>query len=141
VAAGAYFALELRAERSRYETADKRVDILEKLEQGEITAESANQMLNDIGQVSWARLAADEAPTEPRQMRIRVSEMATGLTKVDLHLPVGLVNTVLYVGGYLSSDLGDDETDRLREMVAQNPNDEQPQTDETRDERMEISLE
>jgi MFS family permease len=141
VAAGAYYSLELRVRRSSYELVDERLRILERLEEGEISAESASQMLEKIGQGTWARLAPTEAPPEPRKMRIRISEMATGLTKVDLHLPVGLVNTVLYVGGHFSRDLDERETDRLRALIARSDEDESPQNEESDGRRVEISLE
>ncbi len=141
VAAAGYYLLELRVSRSRYDIVDQRLRIMERLEEGEISAESASQMLESLGQGAWARLAPHEAPTEPRKMRIRVSDLNTGLMKVDLRLPVGLVNTVMYVGGMLSPDLDESATDRLREMIARGSEASDPGQVEEDGRRLEVTLE
>ncbi len=71
IAAVGFYALELRVRSSRYEIVDERLRILEKLENNEISAETAGLMLEEVGQGTWARLAPKEAPTEPRKMRIK----------------------------------------------------------------------
>jgi len=141
IAAAGYYALELRAGRSRYEAVEKRVAVLEELENGVITAEVASQTLEQIGQTSWSRLVADEALSEPRKIHLRVNETSSGMTKVDLHLPVGLVNTVLYVGGRFTTSLDDQDTNRLREVLSQKPDDHKSNIDTSDEERLEISLE
>ncbi len=141
IAAAAYYSLELRVRRSRYDAVDARLNILEQLEDGEISAEAAGQMLEGIGQGAWARLAPIEAPAEPRKVHIRVSDLDSGLTKVDLRLPVGLVNTVLYVGGHFSADLDARETNRLRELIASSGEQPPEHADESDGRRMEVSLE
>jgi MFS family permease len=140
-AAAAYYTLELRVSSSRYEIVDARLRILEQLEEGQITAEAACLKLENIGEGTWARLALVEAPIEPRKMRIRVSDLNTGLMKVDLRLPVGLVNTVLYVGGQFSPDLEERDEARLRELLRCSAEIEPPHQDETDGRRLEISLE
>ncbi len=102
IAAGAFYILELRVSRSRYDIVDQRLRIMERLEQGEIAADEASELLDNLGPGAWARLAPEEKNVEPRKLRIRVSDLNTGLLKVDLRLPVGLVNTVLYTGGTFS---------------------------------------
>jgi len=138
VAAAGYALLEMRVSRSRYDIVDQRLRIMERLEEGEISAEAASQMLDALGQGAWARLAPHEALTEPRKMRIRVSDLNTGLMKVDLRLPVGLVNTVMYVGGMLSPDLDESAADRLREMMAQSS---EPDPLDVDGRRLEVTLE
>lgn len=119
IAAGGYYLLELQVRSSRYDYVEERLKVMEQLEEGRITADAASQMLESLSQGTWARLAPAEALPAPRKMRIQVSDMASGLMKVDLRLPVGLINTVLYVGGLFSPDLDDAETARLRELLAQ----------------------
>jgi len=138
IAATGYALLEMRVSRSRYDVVDQRLRIMERLEEGEISAESASQMLEVLGQGAWARLAQHETPAEPRKMRIRVSDLNTGLMKVDLRLPVGLVNTVMYVGGMLSPDLDERAAGRLREMMAQSS---EPEPQDMDGQRLEVTLE
>lgn len=119
IAAAGYYLLEIRSSSSRYDTVEQRLQILEQLEEGKISAEDANRLLDGIGQGVWSRLSPAETLPSPRKMRIQVSDLNTGLMKVDLRLPVGLINTVLYVGGTFSPDLDDSESARLRELLSQ----------------------
>ncbi len=61
--------------------------------------------------------------------------------KVDLRLPVGLVNTVLYIGGKFSPDLDEDETNRLRELISKSSEPEGEQKQDSDGRRLEISIE
>jgi hypothetical protein len=40
------------------------------------------------------------------------------MMKVDLRLPMGLVNTVLYAGGQFSADLEESNVAHLRDLLA-----------------------
>ncbi len=105
IAAGAFYLLELRTNRLTYSTVDQRIDIIEKLETGQINIEEAKRQLDGVGMGRWAELNPKSTQTTSRQLRIRVSELASGQIKSDLRLPVGLVNVVLYSQGSLSPDL------------------------------------
>lgn len=138
-AAAGYYLLELRVRSSRYEYVEERIKILEQLEAGQISADAANAMLENVSQGTWARLAPEEASPTPRKMRIQVSDLATGLIRVDLRLPVGLINTVLDFGGNFTPDLDEVESARLRELLAQTSEDGHRTA--SVDHGMEISLE
>ncbi len=144
VAAGAYYALELRVSRVRWAAVDQRVDILEQVEEGRITAEEASRLLEEVGEGSWARLAPEPAGEAPghRHVRIRVSDLASGAMKVDLRLPVGLVNTVLYMGGRLSADLEGYDPLALQQLITQgNAGGGDTHTLDGDDDRLEITIE
>jgi MFS family permease len=118
VSAGGFYLLEWLGSRSRWSAVDQRLDIMEKLEQGHISAQAANQMLEKVNEGAWARLSPAPPASERRHMHIQISDLSSGIMKVDLRLPLGLVNTVLYAGGHLSSDL-DNYNGPLTEMIAQ----------------------
>lgn len=143
-AAGAYYLLELRVSRVRWAAVDRRVDILEQVEEGRITAEEASRLLEGVGEGSWARLAPEPAGEAParRHVRIRVSDLASGAMKVDLRLPVGLVNTVLYMGGRLSADLEGYDPLALQQLITQgDAGGGGTRTLDGDDDRLEISIE
>jgi MFS family permease len=140
-AAGAFYLLEWRVGRSRWAAVEKRVEIIERLELGEISAEEASRQLEGIGEGSYARLAPPAPETGRRHLRIRVSDLATGAMKVDLRLPVGLVNTVLYAGGHLSADLEEYSPVDLRSLIAQSEDGAEARRLDKDDERMEVSIE
>lgn len=116
-AAAAYYALELRVGKSAWEVVDKRLKIMEDLENQQISAEEATRLLEGISEGSWAKLANPKEAVQRQHVRIRVSDLASGIMKVDLRLPVGLVNTVLYMGGHLSPDLENYDPNKLKALI------------------------
>jgi MFS family permease len=140
LAAAAYYALELRVGKSAWDAVDQRLEILEKLERRLISAEEATRMLEGVSEGSWAKLANPKEVVERHHVRIRVSDLASGIMKVDLRLPVGLVNTVLYMGGHLSPDLDNYDFGKLKallETLSTRPDKKQLDSD---GERLEVSI-
>ncbi|MEW5872695.1 MAG: MFS transporter [Chloroflexota bacterium] len=142
VAAAAYYLLEWRSTRSRWSAIDRRLAIIEQLEERKITAVEAASQLESVQEGPWSKLEQPVQSTGRRHLRIRVSDMATGMMKTDMRLPVGLVNTVLYVGGRLTTDF-DSLLDRdLQALAARSASDGASQTMQAgRSQRVEISLE
>jgi MFS family permease len=141
LAAGAFYWLGWRVRRSRFDVIDQRLTIIQRLEEGLITAEEAAHLLERVGQGVWAKLTSPETVPEKRHLRIRTSELGTGTVKSDLRIPVGLVNTVLYTQGSLSADLDDYDQHDLMKLVTASTNDQSPRRMDTGDDQIEISLE
>jgi MFS family permease len=151
VAAAAFYLLERQVGRFSWAAVDQRVSIIEQLEEGEITAEEAASLLEAMEGGKLAALAPSNlgpAPREPGQslrasyevLRVRISDAASGAIKADLRLPLGLVNTALDAGGRLSVHLDGLDGPALRDLIARSIADASIQTMETRDERVEVSL-
>ena len=141
VAAAAYYSLEVRVGRSKWAAIDERLRILELLEEGKISAEQAHQKLEGVTEGVWARLTPPVEQAERRKLRIRVSDQTSGVMKVDLHLPMGLVNTVLYLGGRLSTDLEKYDPQHIQELIDRSAEQQAPQQLDVDGERLEVSLE
>ncbi|NIP84715.1 MAG: hypothetical protein GTO03_03815, partial [Planctomycetales bacterium] len=85
------------------------MSILQRLEEREITAEEAARLMGTLEESKLAGLA----PSDPTQgdpqpgdyVRLRVSNLASGVIETDLRLPLGLVNAALDSGGRLSTHL------------------------------------
>jgi hypothetical protein len=116
--AGAFYLLEMQVNKTRWAVVDERLDVLEKVEDGVITAEEAAALLQSISEGKWARLATDVPLRARRHMNIRVSEIETNTMNIDLHLPVGLVNMVMDTGGRLSSDLDYQEEQEIQRVIS-----------------------
>ncbi len=117
IAAAAFYALEWRTGHLRNSAIDRRLDILQQLEEGKIGAEEAALLLDNVGMGRWANLSPAPPANIQRKLRIRVSELASGAIKSDLRLPIGLVNTLLYNSNTLFADLQDAEISELRDLV------------------------
>jgi MFS family permease len=118
VAAGAFAWLERWVGRSQWDTVAARLDVMDLLETGEITAVEASQRLEAIKDGSWSSLTQSGAKgTERRYVRIQVSDALSGAMKHDLQLPLAVVNIVLAHGGRLSDDLDYLDLAALDEMI------------------------
>lgn len=142
VAAAAYYALEWRTQRLSYSAIDQRLDILEKFEEGRLSAQEAASQLENVGMGAWAQLSPQPVAARQRQVRIRVSEMASGQMKSDLRLPIGLVNTILYSQGNLTQDIDGIDQDKLRALIEKShKNGSQAISDTDGADRIEITYE
>jgi MFS family permease len=141
VAAATYYLIEQRVDRARWAIVENRLSILEQFEMGQITAEAASKQLETLNDSAWARLAPQAAPGERRHLRIRVSDLDTGMMKVDLRLPMGLINTILYMEGRVSADLDSYYADHLKEMISHSDTQQSPQQLDANGNRLEVSVE
>ena len=141
-AAAAYYALEWRTNYLSYSAIDQRLKIIERLEQGQLTAQEASKQLDGIKMGRWAELSAQPVAAKQGQLHIRVSELASGQMKSDMRLPIGLVNTILFSQGSLSPDLDGVDQDILRALINQSQKDGSQKTlDLSATERIEITYE
>lgn len=118
LAALAYYAIEVMSNRASYAVVEQRIAIMEQLEQGKLTAEAAHRLLEKVEDSPLARLSPPAPATERRHFHIKVSDLASGMMKIDLRLPVGLVNTALFAGVPVSASLAPYDNDYLRDMIS-----------------------
>lgn len=119
IAALGFFMLASRASRARWELANERLDIIERVELGKLSAEEAALKLETATDSPWARLANEQPMRSRRHLRIRISEGEDSAMRMDFRLPVGLVNMVLESGGRLSSSLSQREDSELQALIAE----------------------
>jgi MFS family permease len=118
VAAAAFYLLELRTGRAVRAAVDRRLAVVERLEEGHISAEEAASLLAGVEEGSAGRLAPAQTGSGRRYLRVRVSDLATGAMKTDLRLPLGLVHTILYAGSRLAAALEDVDRGALQRVIA-----------------------
>ena len=104
---------------------DERLEILRMVESGVITAEEGIQLIDALDQAARPGGGGSDDPTRPiagrnagtRHVRVRVSDRATNRQKVNLVLPLGLIDAGLNVARRLAPDrIGDAE--HLRDSIA-----------------------
>lgn len=118
VAAAAFYQLERMVGGSTWSAIEQRLDILEQLESKAISAAEAATLLEGVAEGKWASLQEARGRLARRHLRVRVSEMGSGIIKHDLQLPLGLVNTVLYEGGSLVAGLEGLDHQALHDLLA-----------------------
>jgi hypothetical protein len=93
---------ELRRRNSVEEMwrSEERIKILKMVEEGKLTAEEAVQLLGTLGKSERKRTPATDV--DSRWLRVRVTDLGTGKPKVNVNIPMRLVNVGLRVGALSS---------------------------------------
>jgi hypothetical protein len=103
---------------------EERMKILQMLQEGRLTAESAAQLLQavDEGPVRASAVPGAAAPapvitalrtqegdevsgSRPRWLRVRVTDTDTGRPRVNVRLPISLVNVGLKLGSHFAPEI------------------------------------
>jgi MFS family permease len=141
VAAGAFALQERSIGRSRWAAVDERLDIIEKLEGGEISAVEAAGLLETLESVGRSSMEPSSRRGRRRHLRIQVSDQASGAIKFDMALPIGLVNAAIYAEGRLAKELDGVDSQVLKELIARGLSSKREVVLETVDnERIAVSL-
>lgn len=97
-------------------TSEERLRILGMLQEGKITAEEANRLLSALGQ-SGARNTNSTPNRQPRQLRVRITDTASGRNKVNVNIPVGVVNIGLKMGARFIPSDADIDIEQLKSAI------------------------
>ena len=96
---------------------EERIKILKMIEEGKITAEEGTRLL---GALSKGDRQRDDVPlTEAKWMRVRVTDLDSGKTSVNVNLPIGLVNVGLRMGARFVPDMEGYEIEEISEALRQ----------------------
>lgn len=82
-------------------TAEERMQILKMIEAKQITAEEGAKLLTALGEKDKNNSAPGPQPspaTSGRWFRVRVTDLKTGRRKVNVNIPLGLVDVGLKMG-------------------------------------------
>ena len=97
---------------------EERLKVLQMLEEGKITPEEASSLLRALGR------GPDEGPsrrvgaaTENRFLRIRVTDVASGASKVNVTIPLGLVGVGLRIAERFAPDAQGIDIKQVEETI------------------------
>ncbi len=85
-------------------TSEERMRILQMVADGKITAEDGAGLIEAmrVGENNSARAYPQQS--QPRWFRVRVTELSSGRDKVNINIPIGLVNAGLKMGARFVGD-------------------------------------
>ena len=87
-------------------TVEERMQILKMIEEGKISAEEGAKLLAALSAGSKADVARREpAGGSAKQFRVRVTDLASGRNKVNINIPMSLVNVGLKMGARFAPDI------------------------------------
>lgn len=98
-------------------TAEERLKILKMIEEGKITAEEGAGLLASLEGVSTSSGATTAARASSRWFRVRVTDTDTGKTRVNVRLPVSLVNAGLKMGARFSPEVEGLDMNQLMQFI------------------------
>jgi hypothetical protein len=100
-------------------TSDERLKILQMLEEEKITAEEAATLLRALEGGRRARPDAPGVGGEHRFLRIQVTDLASGTGKVNVTVPLGLVQAGLRIAEQFAPDFGDLDFQEIIDLIAE----------------------
>lgn len=99
---------------------EERMQILKMLEEGDITADEAANLLSalEAGIKSENESSRSRPPGQKaRWLRVRVTEQATGKRKVSVNVPIGLVNVAMKIGAKFVPELDEMDSVHVAEAI------------------------
>ena len=102
-------------------TTEERLRILQMVEQGKISAEDGSRLLEALSSSNRKRSQIPAPGSTPsssgRWLRVRVTDSQTGRNKVNVTIPMGLVDVGLKMGARFAPEMEGFDLAQLAEMV------------------------
>ena len=100
---------------------EERMQILKMIDEGKITAGEGAELLKALTKKSEKPRKSTRKSVKNSWLRVRVTDMATGKTKVNVNLPLSLMNAGLNIASQFAPDEMQDEQmmDSIKEAISQ----------------------
>ena len=97
-------------------TAEERIQILKMIEEGKISPDEGARLLGALGK---KKASAPPPPpgSDARWFRVRVTDSETGRNKVNVNIPMGLVNVGIRMGARFIPEDADIDIEDLFEQI------------------------
>jgi hypothetical protein len=76
-------------------SSEERLHILQLIERGQVTADEGARLIDALESSPTPRVSAN---LPPRSLRVRVTDLSTRRNKINVTIPVGLINVGLKLG-------------------------------------------
>ena len=102
-------------------TSEERMKILKMINDGKITAEEGSQLLSALTQRSEKPRKTPSRGLAAKFLRVRVTDMSSGKTKVNVNVPMKLVDAGLNIAAQFMPEMEDAQMmDAVKEALAAN---------------------
>ena len=99
-------------------TVEERMKILKMIEEGKISAKDGAELLRALAKDSTAKPSEPLKGTSPAKwFRVRITDVATGKNKVNINIPMGLVNVGMKMGARFAPEVEGVDIDELTTMI------------------------
>ncbi len=125
-------------------TTEERLQILKMIEEGKISAAEGAELLRALD-IKGDKPQAPEplkGASAPRWFRVRVTDVNTGRNKVNINIPMGLVNVGIKMGARFAPEIEGEQLENILDAVRSGQHGKVMDiTDEEDGERVEIFVE
>lgn len=99
-------------------TTEERMQILQMIADGKISASEGAELLRTLAQSNKAQTAEPmKGASNPRWFRVRVTDMASGRNKINVNIPMGLVNVGIKMGARFAPEMEGVEYEQIIEAI------------------------
>ena len=101
-------------------TSEERMRILQMIQEGKITAEEGAKLLEALGKSKKPPMPPrppHPAGRDARLLRVRITDLKTGKTKVNVNIPMGLVNVGIRLGARFMPTSADVDFDEIMAAI------------------------
>ncbi|HUS94480.1 MAG TPA: hypothetical protein VMZ24_04815 [Patescibacteria group bacterium] len=99
-------------------TAEERMKILKMIEEGKISAKDGADLLRALEKDSISKTSEPLKGASPAKwFRVRITDVATGKNKVNINIPMGLVNVGMKMGARFAPEVEGVDFDELTAMI------------------------
>lgn len=99
-------------------TTEERMHILRMIEEGKISASEGAELLRALEKKDSATSSEPlRGASEPRWFRVRITDLGTGRNKVNVNIPMGLVNVGMKMGARFAPEMEGVDYEELMEAV------------------------
>ena len=99
-------------------TSEERMQILKMIEEGKISASEGAELLRALEKDNATKTNEPlKGASAPRWFRVRVTDTATGKSKVNVNIPMGLVNVGMKMGARFVPEMEGVDFDELAEAI------------------------
>lgn len=99
-------------------TTEERMQILQMIADGKISAGEGAELLRTLAQSNKTQTAEPlKGASNPRWFRVRVTDMASGRNKINVNIPMGLVNVGIKMGARFAPEMEGVEYEQIIEAI------------------------
>ena len=97
---------------------EERMQILKMIEEGKISAAEGAELLRALDQDSRSPQSEPlKGASSPRWFRVRVTDMKSGRNKINVNIPMGLVNVGIKMGVRFAPEMEGGEYEQIMEAI------------------------
>ncbi len=102
-------------------TSEERMKILKMISDGKITAEEGSRLISALSQRSDKASKVAKRSLSGQMLRVRVTDMTTGKTKVNVNVPMKLVDAGLNIAAQFTPEMENAQMmEAVKEALAEN---------------------